>query len=237
MARGNWFANYEEMFKGLSKEEIAVLAIDFRNEVVQFLQGTNFPNVVISRILLSATAIGVMGDDVLNDAEKEMIDVVLGSVWDGDIEEINRMIREGRLSDRDYELIESVIQLGNAVAMPLFCLILSFAYADGVFEDEVAERLERIFGMNLIADFLQSGLEEVPPVSHKVELTGFEAEIVQWLQSNDELEPPCIAPLKKFVEHFPGKTKAEVKKTLDGLCDKGILWGGDDYVACMYGLQ
>lgn len=55
--------------------------------------------------------------------------------------------------------------------------------------------------------------------------------MVEWFKSDDQLRT-----LNDIVAHFPGKSKSEVKSALDSLCDKGILYGGDNIAGCMYGL-
>ena len=91
------------------------------------------------------------------------------------------------------------------------------------------DKLDGLFGINLLADFMSSGLESVP--APLVKLTKLESDIVDWFRSDDQLRP-----LDDIVAHFPGRLRSEIKEALDSLCDKGILYGGENIVFNMYGL-
>ena len=190
--RSNIFANIENKFAFASEEEIIETALSSMGELIGEL--SSFDDKIKFYIVILGAKLGVAGDGKINDKEKMLIDTVLDQIWNGDKEEIYKLVGEA-LEDSDYGFVENLIQLGNSVAMPLLYYILSFAYIDGVFEDDVAEKLDSLFGMTLMMDFFDSDMEEIPTQKNK--LTGFEAEIVAWFQSDDRLRS-----LKKIQTHF-----------------------------------
>lgn len=56
-------------------------------------------------------------------------------------------------------------------------------------------------------------------------------EIVTWFKSDDQLRP-----LADIQAHFSTHSKAEVKKTLDMLCNEDVIYGGENMIGDMYGL-
>jgi hypothetical protein len=62
-------------------------------------------------------------------------------------------------------------------------------------------------------------------------LTVLETEIVKWFRPEDRL-----TPLENIQAHFSHCSKAEVKTALDSLCEKGILYGGEQFIFDLYGL-
>ena len=117
--------------------------------------------------------------------------------------------------------------------MSFLNFILCFAYIDGKFEDEVAERLDEIFGITLLMEFIESGMEEVPAVPQKIEISDFEKEIILYFKKSSDK----MIPLDTICKKFNGKTKSGLKTILDGLCTKGILGGGDNLYGCLYYLS
>lgn len=222
------FANLENKFEFAGKEVIEATAVQSLAELVEELRET-FNAEAIFGIMIVMARLGVAGDGVLNQAEKDLIDEVFGRVYKGSMDEIYNAIGT-TIPDSDYEMIGMIAKMGNQIAMPLLHCILSFAYIDQVMEDHVAEKLDSLFGMNLMMEFFNSDLEEVP--RPKIRLTGQESEIVEWFKSDDQLRP--LADIQK---RFPNKSRTELKNVLDGLCQKGILYGGDRFVGCMYGLD
>lgn len=61
---------------------------------------------------------------------------------------------------------------------------------------------------------------------------GFEGELLQIF-----IEEDTMIPLSDIQARFPHKTKSEVKAALDGLCEKGVMLGGDNFINCLYGLE
>ena len=226
-SRSNMFANIESEFENATKEQIMATAVYKFGEILQAASGLDTDSLFAIQVL--GAKLGVAGDGVINDQEKELINDVFSRSYQGPMEEVYELVGT-EIKESDYKAVEMLTQLGNPVAMPFLYYVLSFAYIDGVIEDEVAERLDRIFGMNLLADFFMSGAEEVP--SQQVKLGGFEEEIVQWFRSDDQLKP-----LDDIAAHFSGHSREEVESTLDGLVEKGILMGGAHLFGHMYGLD
>lgn len=227
MSRSNIFANIENEFENATKEQIMATAVYKFGEILQAASGFDANSLFAIQVL--GAKLGVAGDGKINDQEKELIDDVFSRSYQGPIEEVYELVG-AEIKESDYKAVEMLTKLGNPVAMPFLYYVLSFAYIDGVIEDEVAERLDSIFGMNLLADFFMSGAEEVPP--QKAKHDGLEEKIVQWFQSDNQLRP-----LDDIVAHFSGHSKEEVKSTLDALVDKGILLGGAKLFGNMYGLN
>lgn len=224
--RSNMFANIENKFEFATEEEIVNTALGSLGELIGEL--TSFDDGVKFSIAILGAKLGVAGAGVINSKERMLIDEVFGRIWNGSMDEIYDLV-SGTIEESDYNLVQMLTQLGNPVAMPFLHYILSFAYIDEVFEDDVAEKLDGLFGMNLMADFFASDMEEVP--APRIKLTGLEAEIVEWFQADDQLRP-----LREIQAHFSHKTKTEVKAALDNLCEKGILYGGENIIGNMYGL-
>lgn len=88
---------------------------------------------------------------------------------------------------------------------------------------------DTLTGLKNIADYFQSGEENLSTQS--TPLTGLESEIVEWFRKEDTLHP-----FKEIQTHFSKKSKAEIKKALDNLSEKGVIYGGENIVGNMYGL-
>ena len=224
--RSNMFANIENKFEFASKEEIEATAISSLAELIGALD--SFDDQTKMGMMVIGAKLGVFGDGVIRAEERELIDYVFGQVYHGSMDTIYGLVG-APIEENDYNIVQMLTQMGNQVAMPFLHYILSFAYIDGEFEDHVAEKLDGLFGMNLMVDFFNSDLEEVP--APRVKLTGLEAEIVEWFQADDQLRP-----LRDIQAHFAHRSKSEVKNALDSLCEKGILYGGENIIGNMYGL-
>ena len=124
-------------------------------------------------------------------------------------------------------MVQQLIELGNSVAVPFLYYILSFAYIDGEIEDDVAEKLDNMFGMCLLEEFIQNSEEAVP--APQIGLTKFEADIVKWFQSDAQL-----GTLDEAVAYFPEKTQKEIQEVLDSLIDKEILAKVETAIGYMY---
>ena len=225
--RSNMFANIENQFANCDFEEIKAKTLQGAVELHEVLSG-EFDGTTFAHALITAAKLGVASENgVLNDKEKALVDAVL-PMNNEDMEGYYEMV-SGEITDDEYKLIQLFIDYGDEVAFPLLYVILGFAYVDNKVNDRVMSKLDGMFGMSLLSLFMQSGLEEVPAPA--IRLDGFEAEIVEWFKSNDTL-----IPLKDIIAEFPGHTEEEIKKTLDGLVEKGILCGGENVFGCMYGL-
>lgn len=224
--RSNMFANIENKFQGASEDEIIGTALASLNDMISEL--SSFDGKAKFIIAIIGAKLGVSGDGEINDKEKMLLNTVFENIWNGPMDDIYKLV-DSPIEEKDYELVQQLTQLGNDVVMPFLYYILSFAYIDGVFEDNVAEKLDGLFGMNLLADFFESGLEEVPAPG--IKLTGLEAEIAEWFQSDDELRK-----FEDIQSHFPCESAEDLKDALDSLCDKGVLYNVDSFVGSMYGL-
>lgn len=225
--RSNMFANLESKFQFASTEQLVATAKSSMREMFDAMDAFSMDAKI--NVALIGIKLGAAGDGVLNAQEKMLIQEVFGASIKVPMEQFCELL-EDKPGDDVYNAVRNLTQLGNGVAMPFLHFVLCFAYIDGVFEDDVAEKLDGIFGMNLMVDFFSSDLEEVP--CPKIGLTRQEAEIVDWFLSDDQLRS-----LTDIQKHFPDKSRAELKRLLDGLCQKGILYGGDNFVGCMYGLE
>lgn len=224
--RSNLFANIENQFEFASKEEITEIAQSSIRELFSAI--ASLPPEAKFGVVCLGVRLGVAGDGVLNQDEKNLIDAVLGIAWKGPMSQLYDMV-SGEISEDNYETVELLNELGNEVAMPFLYFTLSFAYIDGKIEDEVANRLDSLFGMNLLTAFMQSGEEEVP--TPKIRITELEAEIVSWFQEEDR-----FCNVKEIQKHFPDRTEAEIQEAMDDLYEKGIVYGGKDIVGGMYAL-
>ena len=77
--------------------------------------------------------------------------------WKGSMEQVYESV-VAAIAESDYDLVKSVIQMGDEAAFQLLRWILSFAYIDEAFEDEVAYKLDGLFGMPLMRIFFARGL-------------------------------------------------------------------------------
>lgn len=224
--RSNLFANVENVFEFAEKDIIEKIAITALKELAEALDPAG-AEVQFAYTILGAK-LGVAGDGVLNAQEKALIDKVFGIIWKKPIEEIYEMV-EGPINESDYDAVKLLAGFGNHVAKPFLYYTLSFAYIDGKIEDDVASRLDEIYGLNLLADFMQSGQENVP--APKVRLTGLEAEIVCWLREEDEMYT-----MQDIKENFSEYPPSEVQRAVNKLVRKDILYGGANFIGNMYGL-
>lgn len=224
--RSNMFANIENRFEFASEEEIVQIAFSSLREIVGSLSGA--ADEVIFGVVLLGAKLGVAADGKINEKERYLIDTIFEPFSNASMEKIYDFVGE-TIGEDDYNRVIPITKLGNPLAMSFLNFVLSFGYIDEVFEDEVAEKLDGLFGMNLLADFFNSGMQEVP--TPKIKLTGLEAKIFEWLHGNDELKT-----LEEIQIHFSQENKSEVKVALERLCDKGILYSVETFVGKMYGL-
>lgn len=225
--RSKFFAYLENEFELAEEEDIVATAIAAIGELVGTLP--SFDDKTKFSIAVTGAKLGVSGDGRINAKEKLLIDTVFGQFWKGSMEQVYELLHAA-IAESDYELVKSVIQMGDGAAFQLLRWILSFAYIDEVFEDEIAYRLDGLFGMTLMRIFFASGMRDVPP--RRVKVTPLESEIVKWFRSHDKL-----IPLEDIQAHFSDSSKAEVKAALDNLCAKGILYGGEKLILDMYALS
>lgn len=230
MVRGNIFANIENEFQFATKEQIIEMGKIYRDMLVQLLS-VQFDDATTFGILVHAAKMGTAGDGVLDSDEKRAIKEILGEAWAGPISMLYDAVSV-ELVDQDYQSLENVIKLGNNVAMPFLRLILAFAYIDGTIEDDMAGRLEVIYGTNLLTSFTQSDLESVPEAKIKVTVTKLELNLINWMKEKDE-----AYQLKDIVAAFPSYTKKDIVKALDSLSEKDVVIGKGKLVDGIYSLN
>lgn len=274
--RSEQFGDLENQFKLASKEELVEIATTSARKIIEAFSDGDQGEQISLMLLVFGAKLGLVGDGVINEQERELVNQVFEPLADGDLSSVYDMIGN-EIEESDYELVRVLTEMGNEVVMPFLSFILSFAYIDRVLEDEVAKRLDVLFGLHLLVDSMQNEKEEVPVEEmqsvEKIKLVedvqpeeevqpvedmqpeeevqpvedvqpeeegqsaaeivpvNLDAAIVQWFRSDDQLRP-----LNDIVAHFPDVSRDAVKQVLDGLCNKGILYGGDSIIRCMYGL-
>lgn len=145
-SRSEMFAEIEGKFKNASEEEITEIALAALPATYQELPEA-WSDEARFYFLVLGVRLGVIGDGLVNDKEQKLIDTVFSTFFSVPEELINSIVSEP-LNEKAYELLRSAVMLGNDVAMPFLHFILSFAYIDGVFEDEVAEEIDGIYGLS-----------------------------------------------------------------------------------------
>lgn len=219
MSRSNMFANIENNFRFAEKEELKGMTMAALDELLNVLGETGMDSQNMFLMSLSAATVGIMSDGVLCEEEKELVKDMFGQFWSGDIESLYGFI-ESQNYDGAFKLVEGIVNAGPQLAMPFLYVILGFAYSDGVFEEELAEQLDKMYGLILLADFFQSGEEEVP--APKVLLKGLSAEIMIWFEEED----PFVT-IEEVCEKFPSYSQEEVQAALDELCELGVAYQCD----------
>lgn len=151
-------AGIDKRFKRATKEELIERALDSARKIIESFRGDNQGKEVSLRLLVFGAKLGLAGDGVLNEEEREFVERVFGTIVDGDISDIYDRIGN-EIDDSDYELVRVLTKKGNNVVMPFLHFILSFAYIDHKMEEEVAKRLEVLFGLNVFAEVIQDDQE------------------------------------------------------------------------------
>lgn len=223
--RSNLFTNEEYRFKYASESELIDLANQYFQELLADM--SIIPNESKVGILVLGAQLGVAGDQKLDPREKRMIESIFGKFVNSGMETMLELVMQ-EITDKTYQLLQIILKIGHRFAIPFLRYILCFAYADGVFEDSVADKLDGMFGMSLLVEFANSGEENVP--APQITLTGLEAEIVRWFGQEDQLRS-----VNDIHAHFSHKSKTEVDAALESLCEKNILYGGENMMN-MYGL-
>ena len=148
----------------------------------------------------------------LNNDEKYIIDEVFGKLFTGGLDTIYEIVNE-ESGESDYAMLEKIVEVGEAVAMPLLYLILSFAYVDGTIEEDFAERLDRMYNLTM-------------------DLTELESDVVEWFEAYEGLHT-----LVEIVARFKGVKESEIRNTIDNLIDKGVLFLCDTITGPKYGIM
>lgn len=118
----------------------------------------NDDRILISILFLGAK-LGCAGDGKLSQEEKNIADQVFGKVLSNpEMSGIYGNISSA-ITDADYNLVSIITKMGNSIAMPFLKCVFCFAYIDGKFEDEVAEKLDGMFGEVLLRDYFEQTAE------------------------------------------------------------------------------
>lgn len=225
--RSTLFRNLEAQFKGRDRETVTQLTAGAFLALTQQFNGKIKGQTLVTMLAVGARLGIASKTGTLKAQERELIDRTFGTICSGGITDIYSFVA-APVSEDDYGTAQATTG-SNEIALVFLYMILGFAYIDGEVDDDVLGELDSIFGLNMLAAFAQSGQEDVPvPQEHA---SGLEAEIAAWFRADDQMRP-----LKKIVEKFPGHSEEEIKKACDSLCEKGILYGGDNFIGCMYGL-
>ena len=212
MGRSMVFRNLEKEFQFASKEALVDMALE---SVVELSDGCNeagFGADIFKNFLLLGAKMSVARQGALNNDEKYIIDEVFGKLFPGGLDTIYEIVNE-ESGESDYEMLERIAEVGEAVAMPLLYLILAFAYIDGTIEDDFAERLDRIYNLTM-------------------HLTELESDVVEWFEAYDGLHT-----LVEIVARFKGVKEFELRNTIDNLIDMGVLFSCDTITGPKYGLM
>lgn len=130
-------------------EDIRDEAILHASEVIKNLQ--KFPGMnadMMLQILAAAVRIGVMADGRIDGQERRLIREVFAEICDGTNEEVLKAV-ERPLDGRTYKIAEDLLKMSASLGMEFVNLAICFAYADGVFEDEVSEKLSELVTENV----------------------------------------------------------------------------------------
>lgn len=220
------FANIENRFKSMDKDEITETALSSMGELLEAFD--SMEDQFKFGLIVTGAKLGVAGDGILNRQEKELIDEVFGDIWNRPIEEVYDFICAD-ITESDYKLVETIAKLNNPVGMYFLYYVLSFAYIDGEIEDDIANKLDKLFEMYLMVDFIQNGGggDSEP----EVQLTGLEEELVNWYEAGAK-----ACDIDEIHKHFPTRSKEEIQSALDSLIEKEIVYAADTVVGRWYGL-
>lgn len=150
----------DKQFKRVTKDELIEKALDSARKIIEAFRDNNQGMELSLRLLVFGAKLGLAGDGVINEAEREFISRVFGPIVDGDVLDVYDRIGN-EIDESDYELVRVLTEKGNDVVMPFLHFILSFAYIDQTLEEEVAKRLEVLFGLNVFAEVIQDDQEGV----------------------------------------------------------------------------
>lgn len=221
--RNKLFAQIESKFQSASEEELRKVALHSMANLLGALQMLD--DQTRNAVLITAIRLGVAGDGILNDPEKRLIDAVFEGTYPGPMEDIYANIGT-EIGETDYTFVWRLAQASPDISLPLLTFILSFAYVDGVFEEDVAERLDDIYNVSVFTD--PADREEAP--DPESELTGLDAAIAAWFRENDRLHP-----FDEITARFSDWPEEEVQAALERLCELEILYGGPHLFNHSYG--
>ena len=132
-----------DFMPGATTEELKDKAIQHAGELMSVLN--NIPNMndmVFIKIFSAGIRIAV--DGKINDREMELITAFFNEICTGVPTETFTEIIEDPVDDRAYKIVEDLFQMSPQIGMSFCNFIMCFAYVDGVFEDEVSQKLSDI---------------------------------------------------------------------------------------------
>ena len=218
MSRSNMFANIENEIKKLNKDDLINYSKEFLKDLIEPFTNNSK---LFTLIVFQGMRFGLMGDGKINDVEKEFLKkwfiTVLKVPYDEEAEH-NTSIP---IDEEDYKILEQTLStVGKRYptwGITYLKFILVFAYCDGVFEEDVAKRLDGIFGMTLLVDFFASGMSEVPKPTHEVGVSKIEKELLEHIIKTSG------GPMKDIISKFPHLSKETIEEVLDSLANKGLI--------------
>lgn len=151
MARRNLIADLGQEIAALTKKEIHEKAKkDALFLCMQLSENGSGIKGLIMGIVLAAK-IGGFWDGNFDQDERELFDDVVTSTFDNvdDVTPLYQVITASPVSDNDFEPFTTLAQGGSTVLMSALYLILGFAYIDGKCEDELMQKLDEMYGMQL----------------------------------------------------------------------------------------
>lgn len=229
---GNLMKHYERQILDLTEEARNELVLEcIRTVVSDGNGGFLFNDDTVFAMVLIGAKIGIGNNRPLKQREKMLSKYVAETIFTNQSEQtLTEIIESMQLNEDMYDAVRKFFALGWESMMAYFRYILCWALADGVIEKELEERLESMFGLFFVLDFGNSGLESVP--APRIQLTGLEAEIALLLKKDEH-----VTFFRDIQAYFPNKSKSELQRALDRMCEKGTLSCVDTAVGKMYSLE
>lgn len=224
----NMFKLYKNEFRGLSTKQIYTKMREITILLCELFEEVELGGSLGGQILFVAANIGISGDGILTENEKELIDVVFEGIVKGPKDVLYDMLVEP-IKDNTYDIIKKIIDIRHSGVNNLLLLfIIGFAIIDGKIEEDIEKKLDSIYGIHFLGEFFKSGLESVPVVEEDVEIDELESKILEYIK------PDTGYPFNKICKKFKEYSEEELKDALDNLCEKGILYGGEQFFDCTY---
>ena len=130
---------------GASIEELKEEAIKHTKEIMETVnQIPNMTDTIFAAILAAGIRIAVFGDGEISDKEKSLVEAFCSEVFGDAALEIFWELIKHPVGEQSYKIVEDLFQMSNMTGMQFCNFIMCFAYVDGVFEQEVSQRLSDI---------------------------------------------------------------------------------------------
>ena len=228
--RGNLFANKEYAFRNYSEEKIAQIAVDSFHNLFERAVYRGISDEGGIFIILTPIRLGVGHDGMLSSKEKKLMRKMLAAIPDEMVDKLCGIL-EGLTLEAAFAIVEPVAA-SMEFAPHMLNIIFCFAHIDGRFNDNVANKLEGMFGLCLMGEFFNSDDEDVPPQRATVEVSDLQMKIIKWLKTDN-----MMYPLADIQKHFSSESPTAVKNAMQDLEKKGIVYGGERFINNMYGLD